>query len=230
VANSPSTTPESATRTRAQAPRGGAGAGRPRTRCRLGHRLHVHRQGQARAHDGQEHEAVGGPGDLLGGIPDRPTQRAARGRTPAGARPVQRQPDEAGVFDGLVARGPAHARHQRLPRGAGSQCAVTYARVSSPKRCPTPNARRAGERTRASMAWKAHSRSTWPMRWPSGGSPRESAAASGRPRLRQVGSQAEVAADEPGQSARVGRVTSGAGAGRGSTGVRWPSGPPPPRP
>jgi len=55
--------------------------------------------------------------DLVGGSPDRMTQGAARRRAPACAGAVQRQPEEAGLLEGLVALGPAHALAERRAWG-----------------------------------------------------------------------------------------------------------------
>jgi hypothetical protein len=117
-----------------------------------------------------------------------------------GVRAVPRQPEEAGVCEGRGARGPAHARHQRLPRGG--RIAVRRDVREGGIANAVPDAQRAAGRGAdqgldgmdgpraehlANAVGPEEGRRGHP--WPR----------PAVPRLRPAGSQAEVAADDPGQ-------------------------------
>src|SRR5215471_9959229 len=79
---------------------------------------------------------------------------------------VHTQPDEATVVESLVALGATHAVGQGAKGGSRVQALGEIAQGIVAEGLAHPPGRAAASRARASMAWKASSRSTWPRSSP----------------------------------------------------------------
>jgi hypothetical protein len=146
---------------------------------------------------------VVGASHRVGGVPDRPTQRAALGRTSADGGAIQRQPDEAGVLEGFVALGPADGLDERLTRLGRVAMLREVSEGIVPEAVPDaegPAGRGPGQRLDGMEGpLPQHLADELRPEERGGGDARLGPAVT---RLRQIGGQPKLAADEPFQAAR----------------------------